>query len=78
MFFQFGAVGFFALLFGRVHVFFAVWSGGERGGGCVFCCLMEGEGEGVMFVFAVWAEACSLFCCLGGGREFTHLPACLL
>ena len=31
---------------------------------------------GVLF-FTLWAGACLCVCCLGGGREFTHLPVCL-
>ena len=49
--------------------FFAVWAGA-----CFFCCLGWVR---VVFV-AVWAGGGGRgFCCLGGGREFTHLLVCL-
>ena len=73
-----------------VTFFFAVWAGGVFcfllfGRGRVFFLLF---GPVLFFLFfSVWAGGifffCYLggghvfFCCLGGGREFTHLPVCL-
>ena len=73
-----GRVYFFAVWAGDVF-FFAVWAGG------VFF-LLFGPGACFFFLFGRWAcsffllfgrGACLFFCCLGGGREFTHLPICL-
>ena len=69
---------FFCCLGGGVFIFFAVWAGGV-----FFCCL--GRGRVHFLLFGRWARfflmfgqgACCCFCCLGGGREFTHLPVCL-
>ena len=67
----------FFLLFGRGAFFFAVWAGG------VFLLLFGGRvnfvavwAEGVFF-FLLFGRGACFFCCLGGGREFTHLPVCL-
>ena len=55
-----------------VLFFFDVWAGGRvfvllLGRVALFWTVWAGS---VIFVFAVWARACSLFCCLGGGRVF--------
>ena len=63
----------FLLLFGRAGermcIFFTVWA--RR------ACLFLLFGRCRVYFFAVWARAYSFFCCLRGGREFTHLPVCL-
>ena len=57
---------------------FAVWAGGV-----FFFAVLVGAyffvavWAGACLFFAVWAEGVFVFCCLGGGREFTHLPLCL-
>ena len=70
-FFAVWAGAFFFLLFGRVACFFLLF-----GRGRVLFLLF---GRGRVLFFAVWAGpgARFFFCCLGGGREFTHLPVCL-
>ena len=62
---------FFAVWAGERVLFFAVWAGGV-----VFFLLF---GRRRVLFFAVWAGGVFFFffCCLGGGREFTHLPVCL-
>ena len=57
---------------------------GCLGGEFFFCCLGRVDmvflavwAAGVFFFFAVWAGGFFCFCCLGGGREFPHLPVCL-
>ena len=81
-FLLFGRVGVFIfLLFGRGACFFLLF--GRGGGGVLFFAVWAGACS----FFAVWAGACFFllfgpgacffFCCLGGGREFTHLPVCL-
>ena len=64
------------LLFGLFGCdFFAVWAGGEGGGGGAFSFLLFGPGA-CDFFCCLGGERV-FFCCLGGGREFTHLPVCL-
>ena len=63
---------------GRVY-FFAVWAGGVFFLGClgrdVFVFLLFGRGACLFFL--LFGRGACFFCCLGGGREFTHLPVCL-
>ena len=68
------------LLFGRETFFFFVWAEGVFffavwAGAWFFFAVWAG---GVFIFFAVWARGLCLFCWLGGGREFTHLPVCLV
>ena len=75
---------FFVLLFGRVAVFFFFWEGGGCLGGVVN--LFAAWAGGIFFLLFVRVSSFLLyclgagrvfFCCLGGAREFTHLPVCL-
>ena len=61
---------FVFLLFGRGACFFLPFGWGR-------VCFFAVWAGGVFICFAVWAGGVLFFCCLGGGREFTHLPVCL-
>ena len=84
----FGRVVFFFAVWAGWRVFFsfAVWADDFFCclGVCSFFCCLGGWrvlflllGPGACFFFSVWAGCVFFLCCLGGGREFTHLLVCL-
>ena len=91
-FLLFGRVGvFFLAVWAGCVFFFAVWAGvvfffALWAGACFFAVWVMGVSflffavwARVVFFFAVWAGGVFFlfFGCLGGEREFTHLPVCL-